>query len=118
MLAHTVEDCLDGVHRRFGVLDDHCRQKAFLGLRQLLSQPIVDDLTENQVSTPLVRDRRARVDVGFDRIGFDQSLAEAMDRRAGDLVDRLGGCFQRGPLRRRQAIGKADCQFRRGFARE
>ena len=70
-----------------GAAQDHFGEDAALVAGQALTQPDVDDLEEGEIGLIAIHDSGARVDVGFGGIGLDQALAEAVDGRAGDLVD-------------------------------
>src|SRR3546814_250147 len=76
--------------------------------RKLLAQPGVNNLDEGEISLVAVHHASARIDVGFDGIGLDQPLAEAVDRRAGDLVNRRRRCREVGLVGLRQAVRKGD----------
>jgi hypothetical protein len=52
------------------------------------TQPAIDDLKEGEIGLIAIHDAGARIDVGLGWIGLDQALAETVDRRAGDFVDR------------------------------
>ena len=112
VLAHAVEDGVSRAHRRLDVFDHHLGEQASFIAGQPLSQPCVNDLAKQKVHLTPVRHPRARVDVRLDGIGFHQALAEAVDGRAGDLVDGLRGNNEILPLLRGKSVREACLQFR------
>ena len=52
-----------------------------------IAQPGVDDLDEEEVGLIPVHHRCSRIVISFDRIGLDQTLAEAVNCRAGNFVN-------------------------------
>ena len=89
--AQILGDLMDERHGFAGAVQHHLGQDAALAAGQALAQPAVDDLEEGEIGLVAVHDAGAGIDVGLGRIGLDQALAEAVDGRAGDFVDRGAG---------------------------
>ena len=83
---------------------------------QALAQPGLDDLEEGEIGLVAIHDAGAGIDVGLDRIGLDQALAEAVDGRAGDFVDRGARGGEIVALGFGQTIGQRDAQLGRDLA--
>ena len=96
-----------------GVLQHHFGEDAALVAGQALAQPAIDDLEKGEIGLIAVHDGGAGIDIGLDRIGLDQALAEAVDGRAGDLVDRGARGRETVALRLRQAVGQRHAQLGR-----
>lgn len=93
------EDLSDQPDRLGRILEHHFGQEMSGIAVELFPQPGLDNLDECEIGLVTIHHGRAGVDVGFDRIGFDQPLAETMDGRAGDFVDRRDGAGQISAMR-------------------
>ena len=89
MTAIVVEHRADQLDGRVRVLEDQLRKQAAAVAGQFLPQPGVGDLPEGEVGPVAVHDVSSGIDIGLDRIGRDQALAETVDRRADHLVERF-----------------------------
>ncbi len=69
------------------ILQHHRGQQPSPVVRERLAQPGFDCLEEQQIRLVTIHDRGARVNLRLDRIGLDQSLAEAVNGRAGQIID-------------------------------
>ena len=114
--AQILGDLVDERHGFTGAVQHHFGEDAALVAGQALAQPAIDDLKEGEIGLIAVHDPGAGIDVGFGRIGLDQTLAEAVNGRAGDFVDR-GACGREiATLRLRQAIGQRHTQLGRDMS--
>ena len=89
--AQTAENPVNQRYGLVGVLQHHLLEQPAALSPERLSQPRFDDLLEDEVGLVTVHHHGARIDAGLYRIGFDEALAEAVNRQAGQLVDvRMG----------------------------
>ena len=79
MAAKVVEDGADQCDRPVGVAQDEFSEQSVYLASQLLPQPSIRDLPEGEFRLIAVHHRSTGVDIGFDRIGRDHTLAEAVD---------------------------------------
>ena len=109
--AQILGDLMDERHGLTGAVQHHFGEDAALVAGQALAQPAIDDFEEGEIGLVAVHDAGAGIDVGLRRIGLDQALAEAVDGRAGDFVDRGARGREIVALRLRQAVGQRHAQF-------
>ena len=102
--AQILGDLMDERHGFTGAMQHHFGKDAALVAGQALAQPAIDDLKKEEIGLVAIHDAGAGIDIGLDRIRLDQALAEAVDGRAGDFVDRgargreiAALCFERPP---------------------
>jgi hypothetical protein len=114
--AQILGDLVDQRHGLAGAVQHHLGQDAALAAGQAFAQPAIDNLEEGEIGLVAIHDAGAGVDVGFRRIGLDQALAEAVDGRAGDFVDRGAGGGEIVAMGLRQPIGQRHAQFGRDRA--
>ena len=89
-----------------------CEQPASFAY-QFFSEPGFDDFHEYEICLIAVHHCRAGIYIGFNWIWLDQALAETVDGRAGEIVDRLVRSGQMAPLILRQTVGHGYAQFNR-----
>ena len=109
----------DFVHETHGftrAVQHHFSEDAALVAGQTLAQPAVDDFEEGEIGLIPIHDPCAGIDVRLGGIRLDQPLAEAVDRRTGDFVDRSACGGEIAALRLRQAIGQRHAQLGREMA--
>ena len=82
-------------------------------LPEHLAQPVFDHFVEDQIRLLGLHHGSPRIDVRFHRIGLEQALTEAVDRRAGHLVERLARRAEASTPIFRQALGKGGAQLGR-----
>ena len=109
--AQILGDLMDERHGLTRAMQHHFGKDAALVAGQALAQPAIDDLEEDEIGLIAVHDAGAGIDVGLGRIGLDQALAEAVDGRAGDFVDRGARGREIVALRFRQAVGQRHAQL-------
>ena len=114
--AKVVEDGADQRDRPFGVAQDEFREQSVYLASQFLPQPSIRDLPEGEFRLIAVHHRSTWVDIGFDRIRCDHALAEAVDGRAGDLVERLARGNEVAPLILGEPIRQGHAKRRRNVA--
>ena len=111
--AQAAENSVNQRYRLIGVLQHQLLEQPVAAAPERLSQPRLDDLLEDEVGLVTVHHHGARIDAGLDRIGFDEALTEAVDRRAGQLVDVRLGSGETTLLSLRQPMGQGDANRRR-----
>lgn len=104
---------MDERHGFAGTVQHHFGEDPALIARQSLAQPALDDFEEGEIGLVAVHDAGAGIDVGLRRIGLDQALAEAVDGRACDFVNRGARPGEIVALDPRQTIGQRHAQFGR-----
>ena len=97
-LPQVRDDLVDQPDSLAGILKYHFGDDPSFAAGKLLAQPSLDDLDEGEVGLVAIHNAGAGIDIGFHGVGLDQALAEAVDRRAGDLVDRGAGSSKVGRL--------------------
>ena len=110
-MSQVGEDLPDQPDCLGGVLEHHFGEELPRAAIKLFPEPGLDDLDEGEVGLVAIHHGRARIDVGFDGVGFDQPLAEAVNGRAGDFVDR---CYAGGKIlamRFGKAVGQSDSEL-------
>ncbi|AOG02868.1 putative ATP-dependent exodeoxyribonuclease domain protein (plasmid) [Bosea sp. RAC05] len=96
--AHAVGHPLDCAERLVGIDRDHLDEERTAIGAEPIPDPSIAQIHEDEVGIVAVGHRGAGVDVGLGRVGLDQPLAEAVDGRAGDLIDLLACAIQIGLL--------------------
>ena len=89
------------------------RNQAWQSAVQRRTQPAIQRVTERKFRFDRVHEARARINVGLDGVRFDQALAEAVDGRAGDLIEVLARTGQRLALFVREPVRERRAQFAR-----
>ena len=113
MPAEMLKDGEDQRDGRVGIVQDQLGEQAAFLAAEFFPQPVVDDLGEDQLRLIAVHDGGAGVDVGLDRIGRDEPLAEAVDGRAGHLVERRVGPGEVATLLFRQTVRQGGAKLDR-----
>ena len=116
MPAEMLEDGADQRDGGVGILQDQLGEQAASLAGEFFPQPIVADLAEGELRLVAVHHGGPGVDVGLDRIGCDEPLAEAVDGRAGHLVERRIGPGEVAALLFRQAFGQGGAKLDRNIA--
>ena len=104
MPAEMLEDRADQRDGRVGIVQYQLGEQAAFLTGEFFPQPAIHYLDEGELRLVAVHHGGAGVDVGLDRIGHDEPLAEAVDGRAGHLVERRVGLGEVATLLFRQAV--------------
>ena len=115
MSAEMLEDGADQRDGRVGIVQDQLGEQAAFLAAEFSPQPVVDDFVEGQLRLIAVHHGGAGVDVGLDRIGRDKPLAEAVDGRAGHLVERRVRLGEVAALLFRQAVRQGGAKLDRNL---
>ena len=99
MFPEVLQDGANQLQGLVAVLPNEIPEQALILLVEFGSEPGVHHLIEGHVRLVAVHDGGARVYVRRHRIGLDEMLAEAVNRRAGDLIERLARELEVIPLR-------------------
>ena len=116
MAAEMFQDGTNQPDRGVGIMQDQLHEQAVRLVGQFTAQPGIDNLGKRQVSLVTVHHGRAGIDTGLDRVWRDQPLAEAVDSRAGHLVDGLARSGKVAALFFRQAVRQGNLKLGRGCA--
>ena len=116
MAAEMAEDGADQRQGRVGIVQDQLGEQAAGLAGELLPQPGVDKLVEDEVRLVAVHHAGTGVDVGFHWIGRDEALAEAVNGRARHLVERRICRCETAALLVREAVRQRDAKLGRNLA--
>jgi hypothetical protein len=78
---------------------------------EALAQPTFEDRGVCEVALHLVENLSTGIDSGIHGVDAQQVMAEAMDRRAGELVEAAARGFQRRHFRRCRAAPERQCEL-------